>query len=308
MKGSHPKLFGFFLKCLLFPNSCLVTQADRYHHHLLFLTISCPFRGATPLASPGPHLPDNDAGLFPWLYQTLATQGKAWDAKDLPPKPSIFPRVWRRIPAGDFSSSQVVAAISLPSLGGLPGTAGRGQPISHAPGGDVGNETGRDGPAQERGVGRTPVPTPCPTAGPGCWYLTPARSSTRDPQKAPTNPRGCSTRTTCLCSLFRFVNVIIQKHIYIYISRNLSQMSRRWLCSGLARAVQAAAGDGEQAQRNPCPACRQAGRQGSRWAPLPLSPARLCRLDEGSQAATSVTQRFSSGSRRSERCSERTQP
>lgn len=48
-------------------------------------------------------------------------------------------------------------------------------------------------------------------------------------------------------------------YIYIYISRNLSQMSRRWLCSGLARAVQAAARDGEHARRSPCTACGQAG-------------------------------------------------
>lgn len=164
------------------------------------------------------------------------------------------------IPAGDISWSQVVAAISLPSLGGLPGTAGRGQPISHTPGGDVGNETSSDGPAQERGVGRTPVPTPCPTAGPGCWDLTPARRSTRDPQKAPTNPRGCSARTTCLCSLFWSVNVIIRKHIYIYLV-----IFPRCLSAGFARGLPVRCRQRlEMGNAHSAIPARRAGRQGSR--------------------------------------------
>ena len=109
-------------------------------------------------------------------------------ARQLPPNSSALARVWRRVAAGDLYSSQVVVATSLPSLGDLSGTASREQPVSDARRGDLGTTTGDKGPARECHVGHTLIPTPCPTAGPGCCYLTSAHSSTRDPQKAHMNP------------------------------------------------------------------------------------------------------------------------
>lgn len=67
------------------------------------------------------------------------------------------------------------------------------------------------------------------------WLLVPKPSSPQhqSPPESTQKTCGCSARTTCLSSLFWFVNVIIQKHIY---HPNLSQMSWCWLHSGLASA------------------------------------------------------------------------
>lgn len=77
----------------------------------------------------------------------------------------------------------------------------------------------------------------CPHSAPhGTSRLLVPKPSSPQHQSPPESTQktcGCSARTTCLSSLFWFVNVIIQKHIY---HPNLSQMSWCWLRSGLARA------------------------------------------------------------------------
>lgn len=255
MKGSHPKLLGFFLKCRLFLNSHLVTQADRYHRHLLFLTIRCPFLGVTPLGSPDPH---------PLSYQTMLLdyfldsnhpcQRAGWGMGGKGPASQAEHLRLR------LEKSSCQGLVFKPG-GGRNRRAQFGWPICDSKWGTAPFRCQRRWPGdhnrrQWAGMGMWCWPYPCPCSVPHdrSWLLVPNPSSQQCQRPAESTHKPLwlfSKDHLPLLLVLVFKCNYPQTYLYIYNS-NLSQMSRRWLSSGLARVMQAAARDGEHAQRDPC--------------------------------------------------------
>lgn len=223
-------------------------------------------------------------------------KGEEQEAKDLPPKLSIFASFWRL-------SSNLKAQFGWPAE-----DSKRGQTVSDAREDDQGTTTSQH---KECHVGYNSIPNSYSTAGPDCWYITPAHSNTWDPQKEHTSLWDCSVRITCLllvlvckCNYPKY----ICKCLYIFAHTDT------W---GFFMSLESFSDFSVLALLRACPWGAGSGTStasGTMWRQAGIvlcTTAFVCSLslfNEGCQAATSVTQRFSSGSHCSKTYSEKMQP